>query len=312
MDQNGSSRGSNLCGVFPIVTSPFLADGAPDFVSVKRVCDYIVRAGAHGCVYPAIASEFATLRDGEREALTERVADAVDHRIPLVVGISADTPARSATLAVQARALGAAAVMVMAPRAAGTTALDVTRFLEAALGGVDLPVILQNAPPPLGSSLPAATVVEVLRALPQIRYVKEEVTPCGQRISALRDAAPGLAGIFGGAGGRFVLDELARGAAGSMPACEVTEIHVALYAAWRAGDRPHARELFNRLLPLLNMGGVFRTPVTKHALLRRGLIAHRHHRDGNPELDAQDRAELDAILDDIAPLMTIATTAEAS
>jgi 4-hydroxy-tetrahydrodipicolinate synthase len=310
MVQNGSGAAGPLHGVFPIVTSPFHADGSPDTTSLRRVADYIVRAGAQGCVYPAIASEFATLTDAEREALTEIVAKAVDGRIPFVVGISAETPARSAALARQAKGLGAAAVMVMAPRSAGTGAEEVAAFLDAALGGVELPVILQNAPPPLGSSLPAETVAEVLRRVPRIAYLKEEVVPCGQRISALMAQAPGLAGVFGGAGGRFVLDELARGAAGSMPACEVTEIHVALYAAWRAGNRRRARDLFNSVLPLLNMGGVFRTPVTKHALLRRGLIAHPRHRDGNPELDAQDRAELDAILDDLAPLMTVVTQAE--
>ncbi|MGG5822900.1 dihydrodipicolinate synthase family protein [Falsiroseomonas sp. HW251] len=304
---NGSTADERLHGVFPIVTSPFHADGSPDTASLRRVADYVVRAGAQGCVYPAIASEFATLADGERESLTAVVAEAVNGRIPLVVGISAETPERSAALARQAAGLGAAALMIMAPRSAGTAADGVARFLDAALGGVALPVILQNAPPPLGSSLPAETVVEILRQVPRIAYVKEEVVPCGQRISALLAAAPGLAGVFGGAGGRFVLDELARGAAGSMPACEVTEIHVALYAAWRAGDRRQARDLFNRVLPLLNMGGVFRTPVTKRALLRRGLIAHPRHRDGNPELDQQDRAELDAILDDLAPLMTTST-----
>jgi 4-hydroxy-tetrahydrodipicolinate synthase len=311
MDRNGSMAGSALHGVFPIVTSPFHADGSADTASLRRVADYIVRAGAQGCVYPAIASEFATLADGERETLTALVAEAIAGRIPLVIGISADTPARSAQLAAQAEALGAAAVMVMAPRSAGSDAEQVARFLDAALGGVALPVILQNAPPPLGSSLPAETVAAVLRRVPRIAYVKEEVLPCGQRISALRDAVPDLAGIFGGAGGRFVLDELARGAAGSMPACEVTEAHVALYAAWRAGERRRARDLFNALLPLLNMGGVFRTPVTKHALVRRGIIADPRHRDGNPGLDAQDRAELDAILDDLAPLLTTATEAEA-
>ena len=308
---NGSPSGGALHGVFPIVTSPFHGDGSPDTASLRRVADYIVRAGAQGCVYPAIASEFATLTDGEREALTAVVAEAVDGRIPLVVGVSAETPDRSAALARQAQNLGAAAVMIMAPRSAGTAADDVAQFLDAALGGAALPVILQNAPPPLGSSLPAETIVQILRQVPRIAYLKEEVVPCGQRISALLAAAPGLAGVFGGAGGRFVLDELARGAAGSMPACEVTEIHVALYAAWRAGNPRLARDVFNRVLPLLNMGGVFRTPVTKHALLRRGLIAHRRHRDGNPELDPQDCAELDAILDDLAPLMTTATRAAA-
>ena len=41
--------------------------------------------------------------------------------------------------------------------------------------------------------------------------------------------------IFGGAGGRYLTDELARGAAGTMPACELAEMHVAMLAAHRAG-----------------------------------------------------------------------------
>jgi len=308
---NGPASAARLHGVFPIVSTPFLADASPDIPGLRRVADFIVQAGAQGAVYPAIASEFATLAAGEREHLTEQAAQAVGGRIAFVVGISADTPARSAALAAQAQALGADAVMLMAPREAGTSADAVARFLDAALGGVTLPVILQNAPPPLGSSLPVETVAWLAHHLPQVAYVKEEVIPCGQRITALLAAAPGLAGVFGGAGGRFVLDELARGAAGSMPACEVTELHVALYAAWRAGNRQEARQVFNRLLPLLNLGSVYRTPVTKHVLLRRGLIAHARHRDSNPALDDFDRAELDAVLDALRPMLRLDRLAEA-
>lgn len=299
MDGTSNDR---LAGVFPIVSSPFNSDGTFDFASLRRLTDFIVASGAQGAVYPAIASEFATLSLDERHAGVEAVAKAIAGRIAFVVGISDETAEQSAVHAQHAAEYGADAVMLMAPRSAGSTPDGVVAFFETALGGTALPVIMQNAPPPLGSSLSIDTVREVCRRVPAVRYVKEEVVPCGQRITALREGIPGLAGVFGGAGGRFVLDELARGAAGSMPACEVTEIHTALYAAYMAGNHVEARRLFNALMPLLNLGSAYRTPITKHVLVRRGIIATTKHRDTNPTLDAFDIAELDTVWSDLKSL----------
>ena len=104
--------------------------------------------------------------------------------------------------------------------------------------------------------------------------------PCGQRISTLLAAreirdAPHFTGVLGGAGGRYILDELARGALGTMPACELTDIHVTMVAAWRAGNTGFARTLYNRSLPLLNFQAVFRWAMTKEVLKRRGVIEAR-------------------------------------
>lgn len=284
-----------LAGVFPIISSPFAVDGGLDETALARLAGFIADGGAHGAVYPAIASEFATLTAAERRSGVATAARALKDRIPLVVGISDETPELSAAHARQAQEIGAAAVMLMAPRSAGDSADSVTAFFRNALGDARLPVIMQNAPPPLGSSLSIETVREVCRRIPAIRYVKEEVVPCGQRITALLEGVPDLDGVFGGAGGRFVLDELARGAAGSMPACEVTELHVGLYEAFRAGRMDEARRIFNALLPLLNLGSAYRTPITKHVLGRRGVLSATRHRDNNPVLDRFDIAELDTV-----------------
>lgn len=284
-----------LHGVLPIVSSPFTAGGALDLESLATLADFIVGAGAHGVVYPAIASEFATLTPDERKQGVDTVAEAIAGRLPFVVAISDEQPALSARHARHAEAVDAAAVMLMAPRSAGQSADAVVAFFQEALSGTTLPVILQNAPPPLGSSLTVETVRTICERVPQVTYVKEEVVPCGPRISALLEGVASLAGVFGGAGGRFVLDELTRGATGSMPACEATEYHVELYKAFRAGRHVEARRAFTTLLPLLNVGSAYRTPVTKHILVRRALIANAYHRDENPALDAVARAELDTI-----------------
>jgi len=162
-----------------------------------------------------------------------------------------------------------------------------------------LPIILQNALPPLGPALSTEAVADIVRSVPRIRYVKEETLPCGQRISSLLAEKTGLVGVFGGAGGRFVLDELARGALGSMPACEFTAFHVEIYERFRSGKKAEARRLFNRLLPLLNFESVFRTTATKYILHDMGVIESRRYRDHNPDLDESDRAELSLILEDM-------------
>src|SRR5260221_292993 len=87
--------------------------------------------------------------------------------------------------------------------------------------------------------LDAAAVAQVVARVPAVRYVKEEAMPCGQRITMLlarEDLAAALhfAGVLGGAGARYLLDELARGAIGTMPARELTDVHVRMVAAWGA------------------------------------------------------------------------------
>ena len=147
-------------------------------------------------------------------------------------------------------------------------------FFAAVAAQVPVAIMLQNVPPPAGAGLDPDVVLDLLRAVPAIRYVKEETLPSGQRLTALRDGAPAtLLGVFGGAGGRYITDELRRGAAGTMPAIELAEVHAALFAAHRAGDEKRVRQLFTRMLPVLNTQAVFRWALTKYVLQRRGLIA---------------------------------------
>jgi 4-hydroxy-tetrahydrodipicolinate synthase len=295
-----NAKSDPLTGVLPIITTPFDEDGRLDFASLAKVVEHVLRSGAHGLVYPAIASEFQTLSWSERKLAVEHVLAVADGRLPTVVGVSTiDDTMSPAELAAHAAKHGASAVMLMPqPPSANTTAHDLV-FANVAQASA-LPIILQNAPPPLGSALAITTIAEIARKVSRIQYVKEETVPCGQRISNLLAERTGLIGVFGGAGGRFVLDELARGALGSMPACEFTAIHVDIYERFRAGDRAGARQLFNRLLPLLNFESVFRTAATKHILHDMGIIASRCYRDHNPELDESDRSELALILEDMS------------
>lgn len=296
---------STFAGVFPVLPTPFRPDGSPDVAGLRNLVRYLLAAGVDGITYPGVASEVSQLSADERRLLLAAVIDEVAGRRPVIAGTSSPQLEDARQLAADAARAGAAMLMLAAPanRAGGREQIDYFRAVAEAAPGT--PLMLQNVPPPAGAGLDPAVVLQVLRAVPQIQYVKEEALPSGQRLTALLRGAEGtvLRGVFGGAGGRYITDELRRGAAGTMPAIELAEVHVALWAAHRRADGAAVRHLFTRMLPVLNMQAVFRWALTKEVLVRRGLIACGGQRMPGPLLDDLDRAELADFLADIADLL---------
>ncbi|MEG3153660.1 dihydrodipicolinate synthase family protein [Sphingomonas sp. RB1R13] len=296
----------DLSGVFPIMPTVFDVHGELDREGMLNVVDYLVRCGATGVVFPGLASEHDQLTRQERIATTQAIGEWLAGRATFIVGASAATPADAITYARAGAEAGAVAAMVLTPSALGSDVEALTGFYDALGRQAGLPIMLQNAPAPMGAGLSPSTVGELAMKVDVIRFVKEEAMPSGQRITALARYKTALDGVFGGAGARYVIDELRRGAKGTMPACEITEVHVAMLAAFESGDENHARQLFERTLPLLSMQAVFRWRLTKEVLRRRGLIRSAFVRAPGPELDPFDHRELGVLLERIADLLHIA------
>jgi 4-hydroxy-tetrahydrodipicolinate synthase len=305
----GSSPAPVIHGVCPVLATPFGADGAPDAEGLRRIVEFAIAAGADGVVYPGVASEVGELTDAERERLLDVVAAAARGRVPIIAGASANEAETTLRHLAHAQRLGAAAAMVMAPSRFAGDVTALTDHFQRLGEAVAMPIMLQNAPPPAGGGFDAAAVAQAVVQVPAVRYVKEEAQPCGQRITALLarrelGSARHLAGVMGGAGARYLIDELTRGAIGTMPACELTDIHVRILRAWRAGDSALARRLYDRTLPLLGFQAVFRWAATKEVLRRRGMIDDARVRAAGPRLDAQDQVELGIMLSEIGDLLT--------
>ena len=290
--------------LFCVVPTPFLANGQVDKPGMVNVVEYMVTAGTDGLVFPGVASEFNYLEPAEREELTTLISEVAGGRVPLVVGASAATAESAGNFARQGAQVGAVAAMVMAPGEMGGDVPRLIAFFKETAALAQIPIIMQNAPHPVGAGLDVATVLEVVSAVAAIHYVKEETMPCGQRISQLLENRPThLRGVLGGAGGRYIMDELNRGALGTMPAAELTEVHAALVGAFRAGDVTLARALYNRMMPLLSFQAVFRMAMTKEILRRRGFIQSAYVRAPGPVMDSQDLAELNIMLDELKDLI---------
>lgn len=293
-----------LSGVFPVLPTPFDAQGVPDVNALRVLVRYLLAAGVDGMTFPGVASEVAKLDLPEREHLVAIVLSEVAGRVPVIVGASSSDSTTTINLARSATQSGCHVLMIAAPPDRPTPAQQIAYFSEIAAAVPTAVLMLQNVPPPVGAGLESEVLLQVMAAVPAILYVKEETLPSGQRLSALLKAKPaGLTGVFGGAGGRYITDELRRGAAGTMPAIELAEVHVALFAAHRAGDANRVRALFTRMLPVLNVQAVFRWSLTKYVLKKRGLIPCMLQRMPGPVLDNLDQADVDAFLSDMDDLL---------
>ena len=115
-----------------------------------------------------------------------------------------------------------------------------------------------------------------------------------------RTLEPTSAGVtvLGGLGGMYLLDELRRGASGTMTGFAYPEVLVRIWKAWEAGDRAQAAEVYERHLPLLVFEGQpgLGLAIRKEVLRRRGLIEHATVRHPGPHLDAGILADLDEVL----------------
>lgn len=290
-----------LQGIFPVIPTLFTARNELDLAGQRRVIRFALAAGAHGLVFPGVASEYSHLSLPEREQLLALVAAETAGKVPLVGGASA--PTANEVIAAGSIALkhGIRHLMIMAPVGLGAdVAAHRTFFQQVAAGLPGAEIILQNAPVPTGAGLGAKAIIEIAASIPAITYIKEETLPSGPAITALRAAAiPSVRGVFGGGGARYIIDELDRGACGAMPAVELTDLHVALWSADASGDRAQARRLYRLSLPLLVTQAIYRMRLTKLVLAQRGIADAQHVRAPLPEMDAFTERDVATMLADL-------------
>lgn len=295
-------------GVFAIPVTPFDASGEVDTAALARCVEFCLAAGVHGLVAPVNASEFSSLTDAERRRVAEVVVETAARRVPVVIGVSGTSARHAAEFCRHARRIGADAVIAMPPYVRKASLDEVTEYFRVVAGEAQLPVFIQNYQPPIGTPLSAAFMAHLVDSIEGVEYVKEETLPAGHVITEVLRLAPRrLKGVMGGMAGRFLIDEYRRGACGTMPACEVADVHVALWRALEAGDEARARAIYTRLLPLLNFEWLYGAQVYKEVLRRRGIIPNAIVRGpGFHALDEADHRELDAILADVSGLFTTA------
>ena len=289
-----------LVGVWNIVPTPFHPDEGLDLDSLRSLTDFVVGHGVNGMTILGVLGEGAKVSDDERSAVIEAVLAQAAGRLPVCVTVSAASTHRSVAYARAAEAAGAHSVMLSAPPLARPNEDAVRRhYLRVAEAVPDLPVVVQDLPA-LGVWMSAELIGGMARQAPNLRVVKLEEEPTAPKVSRLLAANPDLR-VLGGLGGEMLIEELRRGAVGTMTGFGYPETLVAIVRDWQAGDEAAAIERFAHWMPLIRFENqqLLNLPIRKHIYMRRGAIASDTVRAPGPTLDDQTRADLVSLLSEL-------------
>ena len=291
----------SLHGVCTIALTPFTDEGDVDLGGIDSLTEIYLSSEVHGLTVLGIMGEAHKLSDNERHAVMERYIEAASSSVPVIVGCSAAATRVAVERAREAEHAGATAVMVAPPNNIRNLDLVFEHYRLVA-ESVSLPVVVQDEPVNTGVVMPAPFIARVLNEIEGCKYVKLEESPTTIKITNLLgkiEEPEKRAGIFGGLGGMYFYEELARGAAGIMTGFAYQEILVRTYELFSEGREHEAREHFFRYLPLirfeaqLGVGGV---GIRKEVFRMRGAIPSSHVRFPAPALDEETLRELEMLI----------------
>jgi 4-hydroxy-tetrahydrodipicolinate synthase len=280
------------------LVTPFKTDGALDEAALEKLVDWQIEQGINFLVPCGTTGENPALTQDEHRRVVEITIRRAAKRVPVLAGAGSNSTDKAIELARTAIDLGADGLLTITPYYNKPTPDGLRRHfgLQAQAAG-QFPMIMYNVPGRTGVNMDAATTLRIAKENPNIVGVKEASANMEQMLTILRDRAPGFLMLSGddawtlpliGAGGDGVI---------SVAANEIPALMSALTKAALGGDFARAREIHNRILPLMTGNFMESNPIpVKTAMKMMGILENDTVRSPLAPLTEANRPKLEAIL----------------
>jgi len=233
-------------GIITVLNTPFTGDDAIDVDGLARNVENAIAAGVAGFLVPAMASEVDKLSDAERELIVRTVLDTAKGRVPVIGGASASTQAERIRWTKALVGLGCHGVLVSVPYEREETYEREVREIAAC----DPPMLMIQDWDARGYGVPVPLVARLFDEIACFRSLKIEVVPAGIKYTEVLRATRGKLHVAGGWAVMQMLEALDRGVDAFMPT-GMHRIYTRIYELYASGKRDQARELFEKVLPVL-------------------------------------------------------------
>lgn len=292
----------SIAGVLPVVHTPFHDDESIDFSSMSRLVDWAFAQRADGyCT--GMVSELLKLTCDERLEITRQLGQMAAGRGAVVIGVGAESIQQAVQYARCAEQSNCHAIMAIPPISSALPPDAVLEYFCCLADAVSLPLIVQDASGYVGQEIPMSVSQELLQRYGDHKILfKPEASPIGPKLSQLRDATGGRAGIFEGSGGFALVDSYRRGIIGTIPGMEFLPAIVALWDALKKGDEAAIYRIYLPLCAVVSLqlqaGLDGFLAVEKYLLNQYGLFPNTKRRKPYGwSLDEETRQELHRLLD---------------
>lgn len=293
---------SKFRGLGVALVTPFRDDGSFDEQSFERFVDWQIEQGVDFLVPCGTTGENPALTPQEHNRVVELTVGRAGGRVPVLAGAGNNSTPRAVELAQSAVDLGADGILTITPYYNKPNPDGLLRHFGAQADALEssrsgFPMILYNVPGRTGLNMPADLTLRIAREIPNVVGVKEASANMEQIMSLLRNRENGFLVVSGD--DLWTLPLMACGGDGviSVAGNEVPHEMKQLVGACASGDFARAREIHERLMPLLVGNFIESNPVPVKAVMKMlGILANDVVRSPLAPISDANRARLGEIL----------------
>jgi 4-hydroxy-tetrahydrodipicolinate synthase len=263
-----------LRGCATALVTPFKSDGGIDTQSFRALVERQIEGGVSLLVPCGTTGESVTMTEEEDREVIKLCVETARGRARVIAGTGSNSTSAAVEYSRAARALGADAVLVVAPYYNKPTQAGLYEHFRAIAEAIrDLPVVLYNVPGRTSSNIAATTTLKLAREVENIAAIKEASGDLSQIMAILRERPDGFRVLSGDDAVTLPLVALGADGVVSVVSNETPALMSQLVTLALDGDWERARGLHYRLLPLMEANFIESSPgPVKAALMMMGLI----------------------------------------
>lgn len=291
-----------LRGCATALVTPFKADGAVDEEALTRLIEYQLTGGIKLLVPCGTTGESATMTEAEDQFVIKHAVELARDRGRVIAGTGSNSTAVAIENSKIAKALGADAVLVVAPFYNKPTQQGLYAHFRAIAEAVDIPIVIYNVPGRTSCNISAETTLRLARDCENIVAVKEASGNLAQIMEILRSRPEGFCVLSGD--DAFTFPMIALGADGliSVASNEAPELMARMVNLALEGNWDEARELHYRLLPLMEVNFIESSPGPVKAGLAMMNLIEENYRLPLVAIENKNREVLRQVLADLGLL----------
>jgi 4-hydroxy-tetrahydrodipicolinate synthase len=297
-------------GCATALVTPFKNDGAIDEDRLRALVERQITGGVRLLVPCGTTGESATMTEAEDQRVIAITVEVADGRARVIAGTGSNSTAAAIYYSMQARDLGADAMLQVAPWYNKPTQEGLYAHFHAIAEAIpETPIMLYNVPGRTSSNIAPQTVLRLARECENVVAVKEASGNFSQIMEILRERPANFSVLSGD--DAVTLPLIALGADGivSVASNEIPDLMSRLAELALDGNWREARELHYRLLPLMEVNFIESSPgPVKAAMAMMGLLDENFRLPLVP-VQQKSRARIREVISELGLLESVHATA---
>jgi 4-hydroxy-tetrahydrodipicolinate synthase len=179
------------------IVTPFHKDGNIDFASLEKLIEHQINGKINYIVALGTTGESATLNKNEKNAVTRFIVEAVNKRVPIILGMGGNNTQEIINSMKSADFEGIDAVLSVSPYYNKPPQKGIFLHYKTIASVCPLPMIIYNVPGRTGSNITAETTLKIANETENIIGIKEASGNLDQCMKIIKNRPKGFLVISG-------------------------------------------------------------------------------------------------------------------